>query len=159
LLGMMPSSGNNTRGTNAVTASEVPSPTHHIAIKATTANMRCALSVIPSGSGMSKIPQDITSPAKSTTICFLNAFSIKGGSSKRVQRIDINRGKKQILFRRDGQTYHWERNRLINTYCHRSVSSRMRAGKDLVYFEGRDDVGVHSQLCGCVAQCQSHQLW
>ena len=44
-------------------------------------------------------------------------------------------------------------------FIHRSVSSRMRAGKDLVYFEGGDDVGVHSQLCGCVAQCQSHQLW
>ena len=48
---------------------------------------------------------------------------------------------------------------LLILIVHRSVSSRMRAGKDLVYFEGRDDVGVHSQLCGCVAQCQSHQLW
>ena len=48
---------------------------------------------------------------------------------------------------------------LLILIVHRSVSSRMRTGKDLVYFEGGDDVGVHSQLCGCVAQCQSHQLW
>ena len=113
----MPSNGNNTRGNNAVTASEMPSPTHHMAIKATTANMRCALSVIPSGSGMSKIPQKIISPAKSTIVCFLNVFSIKGGPSKRVQRIDINRGKIKILSRRDVQTHHWERSRLITIYC------------------------------------------
>ena len=47
---------------------------------------------------------------------------------------------------------------LLPFIVHQSVSSRMRTGKDLVYFEGGDDVGIHSQLCGCVAQCQSHQL-
>ena len=45
---------------------------------------------------------------------------------------------------------------LLPLIVHRLVSSRIRTGKDLVYFEGGDDVGVHSQLCGCVAQCQSH---
>ncbi len=40
---------------------------------------------------------------------------------------------------------------LLLLIVYRSVSNRMRTGKDLVYFEGRDDVGVHSQLCGCVA--------
>ena len=48
---------------------------------------------------------------------------------------------------------------LLILIVHRSVSSRMRAGKDLVYFESRYNVSIHSQLCGCVAQCQSHQLW
>ena len=42
---------------------------------------------------------------------------------------------------------------LLILIVHRSVSSRMRAGKDLVYFEGGDNVCVHSQLCRCVAQC------
>ena len=42
---------------------------------------------------------------------------------------------------------------LLILIFYRSVSSRMRARKDLVYFEGGDDVGVHSQLCRCVAQC------
>jgi hypothetical protein len=39
---------------------------------------------------------------------------------------------------------------LLLLIVHRSVSSRMRAGKDLIYFESGDDVGIHSQLCGCV---------
>ena len=42
---------------------------------------------------------------------------------------------------------------LLILIFYRSVSRRMRARKDLVYFEGGDDVGVHSKLCGCVAQC------
>jgi hypothetical protein len=68
---MIPSSGNNTSGNRAVTASEVPSPTHHIAINATTASMHCPLSLMLSGSGMSKIAPNTEMPVIRTIICFL----------------------------------------------------------------------------------------
>jgi hypothetical protein len=57
--------------------------------------MHCALSVIPSGSGMSKIPQNITSPAKSTTICFLNVFSIKEARQKKFNELILTEGRKK----------------------------------------------------------------
>lgn len=78
MLGMIPSSGNNTSGNRAVTASEVPSPTHHTAIKDATANMRCPLSLMPSASGMSNIEQNKARPINKTTICFLKDVSTQG---------------------------------------------------------------------------------
>ena len=77
LLGMMPSSGNKIKGNNAVTAIEVPSPTHQIAINKTMANIRRALSFIPSGNGMSKITQNTVRPESKTTTFFLNVISIR----------------------------------------------------------------------------------
>ena len=72
LLGRMPNRGNNTKGNKAVTAREVPSPIHQMAMRAVTASIRCPSGVKPCGVGMKRIIQNVASPARRTIPCLLN---------------------------------------------------------------------------------------
>jgi hypothetical protein len=64
-----------------VIAIAVPSPIHQQAIKTITAKRRFPEKVIPSGSGMSKMIKNKTTPPTSTKIFFLNNNCKLGNTS------------------------------------------------------------------------------
>jgi hypothetical protein len=73
----MPSNGNKTRGRSAVTASEVPSPIHQIAMRAVTASIRCPSDVKPARVGIARSVRKIAAPVAKTTNCLLKVVDIK----------------------------------------------------------------------------------